>query len=52
MYGIVHAHIYKKDDNFRQRQLNNYYDIGVRMGGRIIVAIINHSFKRRKTTNE
>ena len=33
--GIVHAYMWKKNTNFRQRQLN-HYNIGGRVGGRII----------------
>ena len=43
VFGIVHAHMYRKDDNFRQKQ-RNHYNIGVGMWGRIIGPIMLNSF--------
>ena len=40
--GIVHAQMWRKDDIFRQRQLN-HYNIGVGLGGKIIGPIMSHS---------
>ena len=42
----------KKDDNFRQRRLNHYYNIGVRIGGRIIGPINTHFKEGRQLMNE